>query len=594
MSGNLTQSGKIPRSGYKKAPPGSTFVGVLPITSRLRELRNSNLALMLVAGAIAVFVVLAALAWVLTGDNGGSDTAPTVPPTESTIAKETATVSPDVTKELPDADEVPVPPETPPPLVTSTTVAPTVPTVTEPTPATTDAPTETPSEAVFFNSSVLVRAQGTAGGELLELWLNEALAATFEIDTDENNYVHSPGTLAVESLELRFVNDSVDRDVRIDYVEVGGTRLESEDPSTRSQGTFATGTGCDEGNKESEWLHCGGWMRFDVPSDTVTAPIPTFDTAWELPTFATDAEIGPYFDHLTDAGFDGVFLSLLNHTYNRHRGSNGAGQLQSSVTDGNIVVNPDHLRRTRGILDEAAARDLQVGFVPIWGNAYVNEDWIAGQCNGGTLTVANAEQLGRQIGTEIGDHESIAFWILGGDNQCQIDGTFEDVQIWRNLAVGLRSAGITAPFTYHTPAGNSTSNYRLLANFANESWVDFLFPQTGHCDGGTMITDAVQRLHDDFAKPVFAAETRYFEGGSDNWCRNTSSENRVDAEDVRADVEAALNGGVIGIAYGDWNRWNWCQPTDSGRMPYDNPCGGGGLSTTYDTTGERTFLETVG
>ena len=291
-----------------------------------------------------------------------------------------------------------------------------------------------------------------------------------------------------------------------------------------------------------------------------------------------------------------MFLSLLNHTSGSIYATNANGDRMARVIDGDIVVSDEHLAHTNDMLDLAHARGLRVGFVPIWAAAYLNTAWFEGRCLDGPLNPDSAAALGSQLGAEIGNHPAIEFWIMGGDNLCHPMGHVEDVAVWRNLVGSLRAEGVTAQTTFHPVAGNTESNgkYERVTMFADEPWVDFLFPQTGHCQGGQYITDLILQLHEDFGKPVFLSESRYFESGSDQWCATQSSTNRVDAQDITDDVEAALEGGVFAVAYGDWNRWKWCRPSNSGRMPYDNPCGDEGIDITLNTAGEDAFFAALG
>jgi hypothetical protein len=56
-----------------------------------------------------------------------------------------------------------------------------------------------------------------------------------------------------------------DFNLQVDYVEVDGYRFESEDPSTWSNGTWDSGSGCAPGNKQSEFLHCNGGFFYELP-----------------------------------------------------------------------------------------------------------------------------------------------------------------------------------------------------------------------------------------------------------------------------------------------------------------------------------------
>ena len=42
--------------------------------------------------------------------------------------------------------------------------------------------------------------------------------------------------------------------------------------------------------------------------------VPIYDTAWDLPFWASQSQVTEYFDYLQGRGYTGVWLSLMNHT----------------------------------------------------------------------------------------------------------------------------------------------------------------------------------------------------------------------------------------------------------------------------------------
>ncbi len=115
-----------------------------------------------------------------------------------------------------------------------------------------------------------LRARGTTGSESIKLEVNGSVVEMYALgrDFEELPYNYTDG--AVNSVRILFDNNGTtiegeDKNVIIDYMEVDGTRYESEDPSTESLGSY-DGTSCDQGFKQSEWLHCNGWFDYDVDS----------------------------------------------------------------------------------------------------------------------------------------------------------------------------------------------------------------------------------------------------------------------------------------------------------------------------------------
>ena len=284
------------------------------------------------------------------------------------------------------------------------------------------------------------------------------------------------------------------------------------------------------------------------PADTI---LDVYDTAWDLPYWAELAEVETYFNHLNATGFTGVWLSLLNHT----GGGPTAGAPRINGPEltiepnGELTMNPEHVARMVSILDMAHARGLEVGLVPAWGVAYTT-GFANSACGPGPgiLTAANSQEWGAEVGAAFGAHPAIAHWIFGGDNFCDL----EPVEIWQNLDVGFNSVGATQPVTYHTagwPARHLT--------FATEPWVDFLSPQTSHCQEEDATLAQLNAVISATGKPVWAAEPRY-EAMEPSWtCAAHGPGNPVTGQDVVDDAQAALTAGVAAIVYGHNERWGW-------------------------------------
>ena len=118
---------------------------------------------------------------------------------------------------------------------------------------------------------VAFRARGTTGDERVELLVGGDRVATFELTTTMATYVHEhDGVLGVD-VRLRFVNDrsgvGFDRNVWVDYLRVDGETYQTESPGVFSTGTYTSATGCADGNKQSEWLHCNGYFQYEIAGD---------------------------------------------------------------------------------------------------------------------------------------------------------------------------------------------------------------------------------------------------------------------------------------------------------------------------------------
>lgn len=121
-----------------------------------------------------------------------------------------------------------------------------------------------PDEAVATGpDEIVVRARGASGAEVMELVLNGQVAASWTASTQWTDYTHTvDAALAVSSAEVRFVNDGgATQDLYVDYINIAGTRLESEHSSTRSTGTFVPGVGCIERSSISHGTALRGLVR---------------------------------------------------------------------------------------------------------------------------------------------------------------------------------------------------------------------------------------------------------------------------------------------------------------------------------------------
>ncbi len=318
--------------------------------------------------------------------------------------------------------------------------------------------------------------------------------------------------------------------------------------------------------------------------------IPAYDTAWEMAYLATDAEIVAYLDHLYESGFSGFWFIALpfggTNLYPREIPDVG-DNIANISDDGLVTLSSGYTRRISFILDEAERRHLGVGIVAAWAKA--------NSCKTAGITADNAYAYGASIGASF-DHPALDYWVLGGDlpyeEKCVGAGPrriLEDVSA--ALEAGIRSSGAEQPAAFHTGAG--ASNYDQLFD---RDFVDVGAVQTGHCqDASTMkakLGPVVQRTD----KPVILAESRYYQLAP-QWpgCLHGVG-NPVSADDIRADVQAALDIGISAVLFGDGQRYQWCRDKSDGDVfdlvgpGYDCP---NGVVDTFNSPGEEAFLETV-
>ena len=118
---------------------------------------------------------------------------------------------------------------------------------------------------------IAIRARGTlAGGAypIMELRHKGIKWTSWSVTNTMQEYkAEIPNGAKVSDMTVHFVNDyynpteKQDRNLEVDYLKFGNTVYQSEAPSTYSDGSWAAGS-CAPGNKQSQWLHCGGYFKY--------------------------------------------------------------------------------------------------------------------------------------------------------------------------------------------------------------------------------------------------------------------------------------------------------------------------------------------
>ena len=140
--------------------------------------------------------------------------------------------------------------------------------VPEPDPAPVD-PVPEPDPAAS-DVRIEVRARGTTGEEILELQIAGETVQAIELTTGMASYAYDfSGAIGQNDVRLVFTNDGrsasgADRNVRVDYLQLGSDRYQTESPDVLSTGTYTSATRCAPGNKQSEWIHCSGYVQYSV------------------------------------------------------------------------------------------------------------------------------------------------------------------------------------------------------------------------------------------------------------------------------------------------------------------------------------------
>lgn len=350
---------------------------------------------------------------------------------------------------------------------------------------------------------------------------------------------------------------------------------------------------------------------------------PLYDTAWYLPDHYNAsgqgaAHMDAYCNHLARVGFTGFFIQGLkegnaginstvsaSRTTNRHPAYGGG-----TITAAGMELTTSWFNTFKAdVLDVADSYGLKVGIVVAWGNTY-----IAGNSNygghGGNAAViegstGNAYDLGVQWATQVGEHNAVGMWIMGGDNYRSPNGSctrhpgscVETTNhgggtqggVWAEIADGISDTVSAAAWArqevaYHTAAWTGPDQYWL-----NDDWNDIQLVQTGHgfSDPVLAVNDIMTVNNAKTTSKVYAAEMKYesIRDGSNLWTSQDTIDEYAElfkrwvrpttvtnARTTNADK-------VDGIVHGHNARWQWGEGVGTRGYGTSNT-----TTTSYDNT----------
>ena len=129
-----------------------------------------------------------------------------------------------------------------------------------------------PSVQTFGQSTIRIIAAGTTGDERIELSVNGVFARSWSnlgSGANQGSFVtrtyNSSETVSADGIRVEFTNDlsvnGVDRNVRVDAIEVDGVRYETESSDVFSTATYTPG-GLEAGFGRGEFLHANGYFQY--------------------------------------------------------------------------------------------------------------------------------------------------------------------------------------------------------------------------------------------------------------------------------------------------------------------------------------------
>ncbi|MGH1491260.1 MAG: carbohydrate-binding domain-containing protein [Acidimicrobiales bacterium] len=135
------------------------------------------------------------------------------------------------------------------------------------------------------SGTVVVRARGAAGGELMAVELNGAVLDQFVVTQQWQTFAISvAGPVQVDKLRVLYLNDAPRLNLVVDYIELDGVRFESEAGSVRSSGIWDQASGCAIGFKREETIACNGWLEYQAAVGSMLGTPPPTTTTTTSPT----------------------------------------------------------------------------------------------------------------------------------------------------------------------------------------------------------------------------------------------------------------------------------------------------------------------
>jgi hypothetical protein len=121
--------------------------------------------------------------------------------------------------------------------------------------------------------SIMVRAKGTTGQEIVSLKVNGITLKTWSLGASVTETVVQTALNGV--VTLHFQNDAPARDVQVDYVNIDG-HVRQAKHQTMNTGVYQGGQCGGQGRNgwgQSEWLHCNGYIDFGRTDVVLPQPV---------------------------------------------------------------------------------------------------------------------------------------------------------------------------------------------------------------------------------------------------------------------------------------------------------------------------------
>jgi enterochelin esterase-like enzyme len=259
------------------------------------------------------------------------------------------------------------------------------------------------------------------------------------------------------------------------------------------------------------------------------------DTAWMLFQKLNREEVDKYFEDRAAKQFSIVLAHILPW---QHGDTNIYGE--PAFEDNDFTrPNEKYWKHADYIVEQAAAKALYIGILPMWGLKYIERKGMEPLVN-----VETAYSYGKFLGLRYGKKKHIV-WILGGD------AAPKHTELYDALAKGITEGAGGDPnkvlISYHPPS-NVVSSGEF---FHDRNWLDFNMIQSGH----GLWSLNYQRVEADYnrkpTKPTLDAEPNY----ENHPIKHSMTNGLFNDWHVRMKAYWSVFAGGFGITYGGNGIW---------------------------------------
>ncbi len=312
--------------------------------------------------------------------------------------------------------------------------------------------------------TVEIRAKGQTADERMQLAIGDQTVDSFDVTTSWAIYTSTFDSPSEPSaVAVKFINDlyqpPYDRNLFVDYIVIDGVRLETEEQTVLSTGSYNPADGCKDGFKRSELLSCQGQFVFDVEVGGAVPGEPTQPPATTPPSGGGHSNLTDgVIEHCGDVSEDETWPATAVHVVTCPVTINGA---VLTISPGAIIkFEPEESGATIIVGDGSTLTAIgEAGSPVIFTSIY--DDARGGDSNGtrssstlrpgryGTaITVSPGSQT--TLDNVLVDYASVGLGDLGSDSEERAELLLSNSTIQRSLYLGIN---FDEPQTDATVAG---------------------------------------------------------------------------------------------------------------------------------------------